>query len=312
MKDPAMATALPRIDRPQTIVPPLTPFTPDLKVDYDQLRKLVDYVVIDCRASMVVAAGVEAQEYQYLDGAARRELIAKTIDFVGGRAPVVVGVTHPSFREAVELARFAEKSGAACIQVLAPLRPIGGPTPVADLVRYFEAIGRETSLPLMLYLNPGPGADVSPADTLTISKLDRVHYVKESSRDLSRVSRLLVEIEHAGHAHYFVTMQMLLACLALGCKGVTLPPPASFLATQIIDAYVKGDFAEASRLQLQFALFPARWMDAGLATVMKASMTTLGIPCGSPYPPYPPLSTERLAQLEAFLKTTDLAPAKRT
>lgn len=307
-----MQGPLPRIDRPVTVVPPLTPFTPDLKVDYEQLRKLVDYVVVDCRASMVVAAGVEAQEYQYLDATARRDLIAKTIAFVDGRAPVVVGVTHPSFREAAELARFAERSGAACIQVLAPLRPIGGPSPVADLVRYFEAIGRETSLPLMLYLNPGPGTDVSPADTITLSKLDRVQYVKESSRDLSRVSRLLVEIEHAGHAHYFVTMQMLLACLALGCKGVTLPPPASFLATKIIDAFVAGDFAEAARLQLQFALFPARWMDAGLATVMKAAMTALGIPCGSPYPPYPPLGAERLAQLQAFLTTTDLAHAQRT
>lgn len=307
-----MANYLPPIDRPITVVPPLTPFTTDLKVDYEQLKKLVDYVVVDCRATMVVAAGVEAQEYQYLDGAARRELIAKTIQFVDGRAPVVVGVTHPSFREAAELAHFAEKNGAACVQALAPLRPIGGATPVADLVRYFDCIGRETNLPLMLYLNPGPGAEVSPADTLTISKLDRIKYVKESSRDLSRVSRLLVEIEHGGHAHYLVTMQMLLACLPLGCKGVTLPPPASFLATRIIDAFVAGDYVEASRLQLQFALYPARWMDAGLATVMKASMTALGIPCGSPYPPYPPLGAERLAQLEAFLKTTDLAPAQRT
>ena len=48
---------------------------------------------------------------------------------------------------------------------LAPLRPFAGPPTQADLIAYFEAIGRETQLPITLYLNPGPGADVSIADT---------------------------------------------------------------------------------------------------------------------------------------------------
>jgi 4-hydroxy-tetrahydrodipicolinate synthase len=301
---------LPPIVRPLTVVPPLTPFRNDLSVDYDNLARIVDYVVEDCNASIVVAAGVEAQEYQYLDWECRKELITKTIDFVGGRRPVAVGVTHPSFKQAVELAQLAEKRGAAFIQVLAPNRPIGGPTPTADIIAYFEAIARETSLPLMLYLNQGPGADPSPAATVEIAKIDRVKYVKESSRDLARVSRLIVEIEHAGHAHYFTTMQMLLASLVLGCTGVTLPPPAAYIANKIIEAYVAGDIKEAARLQLQFALFPARWMDAGMSTVMKHTMTYLGIPAGNPYPPYPPMTGEKLAQLEAYLKTTDFKPAR--
>jgi 4-hydroxy-tetrahydrodipicolinate synthase len=147
---------------------------------------------------------------------------------------VAVGVTHPSFKQAIELAQLAETKGAAFLQILAPNRPIGGPTPTGDIIAYFEAIARETSLPLMFYLNQGAGADPSPAATVEIAKIDRVKYVKESSRDLSRVSRLIVEIEHAGHAHYFTTMQMLLASLLLGGTGVTLPPPASFLANKII------------------------------------------------------------------------------
>jgi hypothetical protein len=42
--------------RPATIVPPLTPFTSDLRVDYDALAKGVDYVVEDCNATVVIAA----------------------------------------------------------------------------------------------------------------------------------------------------------------------------------------------------------------------------------------------------------------
>src|SRR4051794_31454102 len=51
------------------------PFTSDLKVDEAGLARQIDYVVKDCRASMVVAAGVETQEYTYLGLAERKDLI---------------------------------------------------------------------------------------------------------------------------------------------------------------------------------------------------------------------------------------------
>jgi 4-hydroxy-tetrahydrodipicolinate synthase len=48
---------------PGLIVAPLTPFTRDLGVDVEALRRQIDYIVDDCKATMVVAAGVETQEY---------------------------------------------------------------------------------------------------------------------------------------------------------------------------------------------------------------------------------------------------------
>ena len=53
-------------NEPGLIVAPLTPFTAELTVDEPALRRQIDYIVDDCRATMVVAAGVETQEYTYL------------------------------------------------------------------------------------------------------------------------------------------------------------------------------------------------------------------------------------------------------
>ena len=212
---------------PGLIVAPLTPFTADLEVDEPALRREIDYVVRDCGATMVVAAGVETQEYTYLSLEQRKGLIRRTIECVDRRVPVMVGISHPSFKTSVELAHFAENLGAAAVQLLAPLRPFAGPPTQADLIAYFEAVARETKLPITLYLNPGPGADVSIADTIALAKLPSVQLIKESSRDLARVSRLIVEIDRAGHARYFTTMQMLLATLQLGGSGATMPPPGS-------------------------------------------------------------------------------------
>ena len=233
------------MDVPGLIVAPLTPFTPDLKVDEPALRRQIDYVVDECRATMVVAAGVETQEYTYLSLEDRKALIRRTIEFVNGRVPVMVGVSHASFKTSIELAQDAERLGAAAVQLLAPLRPFAGPPTRDDLIAYFEAVARETKLPITLYLNPGPGADVSIPDTIALAKLPCVHFIKESSRDLARVSRLIVEIDRAGHARYFTTMQMLLITLMLGGSGATMPPPASEIARHIIDAFVAKDYERA-------------------------------------------------------------------
>jgi 4-hydroxy-tetrahydrodipicolinate synthase len=292
---------------PGLIVAPLTPFTSDLKVDEHALRRQIDYVIEDCRATMVVAAGVETQEYTYLSLEDRKALIRRTIELVGGRTPVMVGISHPSFRTAVELANEAERLGAAAVQLLAPLRPFAGAPTQGDLVACFEAVARETALPITLYLNPGPGADVSIPDTIALAKLPRVQFIKESSRDLARVSRLIVEIDRAGHARYFTTMQMLLITLQLGGSGATMPPPAAEIARRIIEAFTVRDYERAAELQLQFALFPARWMHRGLAPAMKAAMSLIGVPVGDPYPPYQPLSGEETAAMAAVLRSTALA-----
>jgi len=295
------------MQRPGLIVAPLTPFDQELNVDEASLRRQIDYVVEDCRADMVVAAGVETQEYTYLSLDERKALIARTIELVGGRAPVMVGVSHPALKTAIALAHDAERLGAAALQLLAPLRPFAGPPTRNDLVSYFETISHETSLPITLYLNPGPGAEVSIADTIALAKLPGVQFIKESSRDLARVSRLIAEIDAAGHARYFTTMQMLLISLMLGGSGATMPPPACEIARHIVDAFVAKDYERAAEVQRQFALFPAKWMHRGLAPVMKAAMNQIGIPAGAPYPPYAPLTREETKELAACLKTTVLA-----
>src|SRR5207342_3710116 len=181
------------VQTPGLIVAPLTPFSSDLKVDETGLQRQIDYVVKDCRATMVVAAGVETQEYTYLSLAERKDLIRRTIELTDTRVPVMVGISHASFKTAIELAHDAERWGAAAVQLLAPLRPFAGPPTQGDLIAYFEAVGRETKLPITLYLNPGPGADVSIPDTIALAKLPKVQLIKESSRDLGTGARIEIE-----------------------------------------------------------------------------------------------------------------------
>ena len=292
---------------PGLIVAPLTPFkTSDLSVDWQALERQIDYICNDCKASMISVAGVETSEYHYLSFAGRRELITRTAEMIGKRCELVVGVSHANTGTAMELVELAHSLGAAAAQVLAPQRPYGGQPGTAELVDYFGAIADRSPLPLLLYLNPGPGAEVGLDATIAITKLDKVKYVKESSRDLARVSRLIVEIDHAGHARYFTTMQMLLITLMLGGSGATMPPPACYIAAKIIDAFVAKDYETAAKLQLEFALFPSKYQSKGLAPVMKAAMEIIDRPLGDPYPPFPALTAAEKTSLAEALRKTSL------
>src|ERR1700742_419950 len=99
--------------KPDLIAAPLTPFTSNLKVDEAALRRQIDYLINDCRVTMIVAAGVETQEYTYLSLDERKALIRSTVECAAGRSAVMVGVSHASFRTSIELAHLAEKYGAA-------------------------------------------------------------------------------------------------------------------------------------------------------------------------------------------------------
>jgi 4-hydroxy-tetrahydrodipicolinate synthase len=114
---------------PALIVVPLTRFTEDLDVDLPALRRQIDYVINDCQATMVVAAGVETQEYTYLGFEQRKILIRQTIDAVDQRVPVMVRISHASFKTSIELAHLSKTSAprpCSCWRrcVLSRVRPL--------------------------------------------------------------------------------------------------------------------------------------------------------------------------------------------
>lgn len=282
----------------------LTPFDNDDRVDYAALEREVEYTIETCKAHAIIAAGVESQEYQALRFDERKELLRRTIEFVRGRVPVVAGVSHASIHRLEELIRFAEDCGADAVQVIATPKPWGTVPSRDELLSYFEHIDRLTQLPLLIYNNPRLGVDLDSDVMIELSQLDNVSYFKETSRDMAKISRLIAEIDVAGHAGYFTTIEVLLPSLQLGGSGAMMPPPAVKLAVRIYDAYMEGRHEEAIELQRYFSLYPARWMQKGLLPAMKASMKAIGQDVGDPLAPYEPLSERQVAEIRKYLQST--------
>jgi 4-hydroxy-tetrahydrodipicolinate synthase len=274
-------------DLPGLIVPPLTAFDDRGRVDYAAMERQIDYVIEAARPAAVCLAGVEAQEYQFLSGRERRELIEKTAGIMRRRVPVIVGISHASYRRSIEMIGLATDLGADAIQVLVPNRPSGGKPTTAELVRYFELIARESPLPIVAYVNPGPGTEPSLAQLTEIMKIERVVAVKESSRNQRYLGLLVRDVEEAGLAHVFVTMEVMLPCLELGASGATMPPPGAALCAIMVEAFRRNDYETAIRVHRFASEFPARWVEnGGMVGVMKESLRAIGLDCGRCYPPF--------------------------
>lgn len=282
----------------------LTPFGEDERVDFKALQREIDFLVADCDA--VSIAAVEAAEYTMLSREERKELLRIATQMVDKRKPVILGVSSPSPREVIELAEYSEKVGSDLVQVLMPLRPWGGQPTIAELMEFYTQVASASPLPVVAYHNPGPGADPPQDAFVRISEISNIRYFKESSRDITKISRLIEQIDLAGKGHYFTTMQPLLATLMMGGSGATMPPPGTRIGAQVVRAFRAGDIERAKYWQRCFALFPGKWAAYGLPPVMKSAMRHFGVDIGEPSRPYAPVSPRDHAQIGQFLRQVGL------
>lgn len=279
----------------------LTPFKPDGKVDFGALEKEIEFIVAD--ADAITIGAVEASEYRMLDATDRRQLLREGARMVGGSKPLVLGASSPRVDTVAELAELAADENADYIQVLAPSRPWGGEPAAAELLAYFERVQEVSPLPIVAYHNPACGADPSLETWHQLSKLPGVRAVKESSRDISKIGRMIENVQVTGNADYMTTMQPLLTTLLLGGAGATMPPPGTRIGARVLDAFRVGDLEKAREWQTVFSGFPSRWSEYGLPPVMKAAMRHYGVDIGDPRSPYLPVSPQDHIQIGEYLET---------
>ena len=112
-----------------------------------------------------------------------------TKDIVPKKIPVVMNVAEQSTREAIAVAKEAEANGADGLMLLPPMcyKASDGET-----VEYFKTVARNTSLPIMIYNNPVDYKIMVTLDMFEeLSSMDNIKAVKESTRDVSNVTRMI-------------------------------------------------------------------------------------------------------------------------
>jgi 4-hydroxy-tetrahydrodipicolinate synthase len=273
----------------------VTPFRPDGSLDTDGAAALATHLVDEQGNDALVISGTTGESPTTSD-AEKETLLRAVLEAVGDRAKVIAGVGTYDTHHTIELARAAEKVGAHALLVVTPYynRP-----PQSGLVRHFTAVADATGLPMMLY--DIPVRTGTPINTDTLCRLgehERIVAVKDAKGDFAETSWVT---RRTDLAFYSGDDKNTLPYLAVGAVGVVGVPTHVFgrPSKAMIEAYERGDHAEALRLHHQLLpIFYGFFRTQGVI-LTKAALNRLGLPAGPVRSPQVDATEAEIAQLRA-------------
>lgn len=166
-----------------------TMFTNDDKLDFKAIEK--NYTaMVDAGVDGLILGGTlgEASTLSTLE---KDELLKFTVDNYGTKVPILMNIAEQTTQLACLAAKRAEDLGASGLMLLPPMRYTADKT---ETVTFLKAVATSTSLPIIIYNNP---ADYKIEITIDMFKelieCDNIEAVKESTRDISNVTRMINE-----------------------------------------------------------------------------------------------------------------------
>ncbi len=170
-----------------SIVALVTPMTADGQLDWKRLHELVERH-LDKGTNSIVAVGTTG-ESATLTVSEHSEVIAKVVDQVKGRIPVIAGTGANSTTEAIELSKAAKDAGAdACLSVT----PYYNKPTQEGLFQHYSHIAKAVDIPQILYNVPGrTGVDMLPETVIRLSTVERIIGIKEATGDIDRAKAIM-------------------------------------------------------------------------------------------------------------------------
>ncbi len=169
---------------------PSTPFTEDLEIDWNGLKRVIDFCV-DCGAHGIVWP-VNASGFPVLTDAERLEGFRVVTEQAAGRIPVVAGVQGGSAKHAAMFAQKANQVGADAVIAMAPyIEELENEDAV---VEYYRAIDSEVDVPIFIQNHHTRGSVLS-IDTMVriLREVEHVEYVKEETFPVTHMITGLIE-----------------------------------------------------------------------------------------------------------------------
>jgi 1-pyrroline-4-hydroxy-2-carboxylate deaminase len=164
-----------------------TQFSNDDNLDLKMYAKNIK-AQIDAGVNGIVIGG-SLGEASTLEPEEKSVLVKETLKILNGRIPVIVNIAEQSTKQAILTAEKAEEDGADGLMLLPPMKYKATDY---ETVEYFKAVANSTGLPVMIYNNPVDyKIEVTPDMFEQLSEYDNINAVKDSTRDISNVTRMI-------------------------------------------------------------------------------------------------------------------------
>jgi len=227
----------------------VTPFTESMEVDYEQLRKLVDFHVEHKTDAIIVCGTSGESATQTVEE--HLECISVVAEQANGRIPVIAGTGSNDTVTAVELSQEAAKCG---VDGLLMVTPYYNKCTQNGLIKHYSTVAEKVSTPIIMYNVPSrTGCNILPATAVKLAKeVENIVAIKEASGNISQVAEL-AHLADGCIDIYSGNDDQILPLMSLGGIGVIsvtaniIPDDTHDLCQKFFD----GDFEGARELQLK-------------------------------------------------------------
>ena len=210
----------------------VTPLNSDGGLDVKGLERLIEHLINGgVHGIFLLGTNGEAPSLSY---ALRKELITKACAFIGGRVPVLVGITDTSFDGSLDIAAHSKEAGADAV-VVAP--PYYLPISQEEMMDYLERLIPQLSLPVMMYNMPSCTKLHLSLETVKKAKELGAIGIKDSSGDMSYFYSLIEAFKESPEFSIIVGTEMFLPeTIIYGGHGA-VAGGANFLPELFVDLY---------------------------------------------------------------------------
>src|SRR5216684_7479400 len=252
----------------------VTPFRPDLSIDEQRLRDLVEWQIAS-GIGFLVPCGTTG-ETPALSRSEWLRVIDITIEVAAGRVPIVAGATSNSTADAVEKAQeVARRKGVDAILTASPY--YNKPTQEGQY-QHFKAIAEAVEKPLVLYNVPGRTAvNIEPATLGRLAKIPNIIAVKEASGNISQIAEVFNHVPD-DFLVFSGDDALTLPIISLGGVGI-VSVAANEIPKELSDmtaAALKGEWEKARKLHRKYlALMQGNFIESNPMPV-KAVLAMMG------------------------------------
>src|SRR6266542_3597077 len=287
------------------IIPPVaTPMQPNEDLDLPRLKWFIDHLISQGVHGIFVLG--TNSEFYAMDEREKQEVIATAVAHVKKRVPVFAGTGAETTREAVRLTKMAEKEGVDGVSIITPYFVSPSQQEIFD---HYRRIAENTSLPVILYNNPGTcgGVKIDVETVARLAQIPNILGIKDSSGDLQNTNEYLRVVPER-----FSVLQgrdtLIYQAMIFGARGA-VPATANVAPRLVVDIYeaaVRGDHGAAQAAQRR--LNPVR-LSLTLGTApggVKAALALLGMSIGPSRAPVAALPLEKQQKMRAALAEAGL------
>lgn len=275
----------------------VTPFSASGIVDEDALEELVHFQVASGVNGLFplgttgMGPAMEPDE--------RKHVAEVVVDSADDKIPVVVQVGDTNPNVSIDLARHAEKIGAAAVACLTPFYYHPGPESV---IQFYRRLAEATKLPVLVYNIPrNTGNNVDARLLLQLSQIPNLVGIKDSSRDFSQLLDYLGTVPKGftvinGTDSYLFSA--FCAGVSAGVSATANPFPELFV--QMYESYRSNDLKSGQELQKKIHMLREATSNPPLAPLLEA-LRIRGLRSGNVRPPLRPMDPAEISALRAAM-----------